>query len=679
MSSKIDYRSDIDGLRALAVLLVLCHHLGASWLPGGYVGVDVFFVISGFLITRVILKDLSAGTFTFADFYLRRMRRLLPASLVVLAASVIAAIWILLPEDLNRFSSSLKYVVLWVSNFYFHEATDGYFGQSSKLLPLLHTWSLAVEEQFYFIWPLLIFFLSRRLGLASSAPVILLLLLTATLFSVYEAVNSPSKAYFLLPARAFELLLGASAAFYYHRLPVLNGWRASLVSLLALFAILFSAVTLSKEDSFPGMNALMTCVGTVLLLTIAQKGVASRLLSFRPVVFVGLLSYSIYLWHWPIIALLNYLQIPLQGAIPMMVVGLVFSLAYVSWRFIEVPLRRQSTLSFKKTAFIFLLIPLIFCLVFERWVHQTEGWSSRFDKSMLDKISFRILAEDVYPECRQKGELDLSAFKDCRLGMPVVGSADVLILGDSHAAAARGLMDEVLLDAGLSAEYLSRSAAPYLPSLELIKKKSGLQINDTSYGVGNDALSAKIQTGGYQYVVLSARWPMYYLGKNESEQSTQYSLKAVNGEVGLAALSQGLNNALSIITKAGVAPVLLNSMPEMGRDTGSCELMSAHVSFKRNCGVDVRLVNERTEGFELLIPELKASYPSLIFWDVTGILCDKNECRSVLDGYPVYGDDDHLSLKGGRLLAEHYLARFDNPLNRESRPATKLWKQESEL
>jgi len=667
VSNQIAYRSDIDGLRALAVLLVFCHHLGAGWLPGGFVGVDVFFVISGFLITRVIVKDLDAGTFTFSDFYLRRMRRLLPVSLVVLVASVITASWVLLPEDLSHFSSSLKYVVLWASNFHFYDVTDGYFGQSSKLLPLLHSWSLAVEEQFYFIWPLFLLALSRQVGLLASAPVVLVLLLVATIFSAYEAVDSPSKAYFLLPARAFELLLGASAAFYYHRLPVLIGWRASLISLSALFAIVFSAMTLSKEDSFPGVNALLTCVGTVLLITIAQRGVVSKLLSLRPIVFVGLLSYSIYLWHWPIVALLNYLQIPIQGAILAAVVSLVFSLAYFSWRFVEVPLRRQTTFSFKKTAFLFLVVPLIFCLGFERWVHETAGWNSRFDDAMLEKISFRVLAADVYPECRQKGDLDLATLKDCRLGMPVQGTPDVLILGDSHAAAARGLMDGVLLDAGLSAEYLSRSAAPYLPSLELIKLKAGIRTRDDSYGLGNSRLSEQIQSGGYQYVVLSARWPMYYLDKNEVERSSQYSLKGANGEVGLAALNQGLDNALNVIAAAGATPVLLNSIPEMGRDTGLCELLSSHVRFERYCGLDLRLVNNRNEGFKSLIPELKGRYPALIFWDVTDVLCDKSECRSALDDYPVYGDDDHLSLKGGRLVAEHYLARFENPFGREGR------------
>ena len=341
--SPMKYRPEIDGLRAVAILPVVLFHAGMPGFSGGFVGVDVFFVISGYLITSIIHGELQGGGFSFVNFYKRRMRRIFPALFVMLAVSFVAALVILPPSELQQFSDSLVASTFFYSNIYFlHES--GYFATAAELTPLLHTWSLAVEEQFYFIFPAMLFF-SWRLGHRGQM-VFMALVAVASLVAaqVYLATN-PTLAFFVLPTRFWELLLGALAA-YLLAGPALPGRGASGLSWLGLAMILAAVFGYSPATPFPGVAALLPTLGAVLVILTcdADRG-AGRLLAWRGLVMIGLFSYSLYLWHYPMLSFMRHFD---GGDRPAMLAAAVAAsalAAYLSFRFVEVPVRRSASLS----------------------------------------------------------------------------------------------------------------------------------------------------------------------------------------------------------------------------------------------------------------------------------------------------------------------------------------------
>ncbi|SMP00149.1 Peptidoglycan/LPS O-acetylase OafA/YrhL, contains acyltransferase and SGNH-hydrolase domains [Thalassovita litoralis] len=343
------YRPDIDGLRTLAIMPVILFHAGASWLPGGFVGVDIFFVISGYLISSLILREIQAGEFSFLRFYERRLRRIIPALLGVLFVTVAAFQFIALPDQAQSAAESGIAALLSLSNFWFWRES-GYFAPAAELFPLLHTWSLAVEEQFYLIFPIvLIVFWKLRLRIGM---VLVLGALATFAIGLWLSFNKPSVAYYLLPARAWELLVGAviaSGVFPPVKTPALR----EALSATGLGMILLSIFTIRSDMIFPGWVALLPCLGAAVVIhTGGQSWVANRILAARPMVFVGLLSYSLYLWHWPILALLRVRSgsIHLDPTPAIGAVILTFLFAWLSWRYVESPFRNRKTMTSKRMA-----------------------------------------------------------------------------------------------------------------------------------------------------------------------------------------------------------------------------------------------------------------------------------------------------------------------------------------
>ena len=307
MSSRLEYRADLDGLRAVAVIPVVLFHLGVTALPGGFVGVDVFFVLSGFLITSLLATDLERGAFSLSAFYDRRIRRIVPALVLVLAFCAVVAPLILFPTDLIEFGGSLEAAALSASNFQFAR-DNGYFAPDADLAPLLHTWSLAVEEQFYILFPVLLWAAWRwaRKWLAS---ILWLTLALSFALSVWGVEVKPTPTFYLLPTRAWELLLGAVLALELVRKPNAS-WQRELAAAAGVLAILAAMTLYTRDTKFPGVAALMPSVGAALVI---WAGVGSTTWTGRalanpiPVLF-GLVSYSLYLWHWPLIVLHSILR-----------------------------------------------------------------------------------------------------------------------------------------------------------------------------------------------------------------------------------------------------------------------------------------------------------------------------------------------------------------------------------
>lgn len=430
------YRTDIDGMRALAVLLVVFYHLGIDSLSGGYIGVDIFFVISGYLVGSIVYEEMSKGTFSFAHFYLRRARRILPALAVMLIGITIAALFVLMPVQLVEYGRSVLATGFFVSNLHFY-ATSGYFGGDAHSQPLLHTWSLAVEEQYYLILPLIMLFLrpmGKQTMLAGIAFVSLFSLATSVIIVSFE----PTAAFFLLPTRLWELLLGVLAS-QIGFAPLQARVVRELLAVAALLTIFGAALLYDKGTPFPGLAAIPPCLGSAILLMVGAQGGSqiSRLLSLPIAVFFGLISYSLYLWHWPLIVLMKQ-GLPTDALdIRLKIVAFALSifLAWLSWRFVERPFRRPS-------------------------VRPAIIWSGAAASGMaFAAAGWVILAWNGFPErlspaaARAATILNASQTNNFRSGTCFINSSDtfadfnratclkqdpsrveVLLVGDSHAA-----------------------------------------------------------------------------------------------------------------------------------------------------------------------------------------------------------------------------------------------------
>jgi peptidoglycan/LPS O-acetylase OafA/YrhL len=378
----MNYRREVDGLRAVAVIPVILFHAGFKSFGGGFVGVDIFFVISGYLITSLILAELETGKFSIVTFYERRARRILPALFLVMAACVpLAWLW-LLPGDMKEFSHSLAAVSVFASNILFWRES-GYFDTAAEFKPLLHTWSLAVEEQFYVLFPLSLV-IAWRLGRGWIIPLFALATVMSLAIAQWGALNEPAAAFFLLPTRSWELAMGALAAVYLAKRQCAGSSRVvgEVAPWIGLAMIALSIFSFDETIPFPGVYALLPTVGTVLVILFAWPGTSiCTLLSSRLFVGIGLVSYSAYLWHQPLFAFARHRSS--DNASPLLLLSLsvgAIALAYLSWRFVEQPFRKKGVISRKKV-FSFAVVGSLAFIAFGAAGHLSNGFLLRFDAS----------------------------------------------------------------------------------------------------------------------------------------------------------------------------------------------------------------------------------------------------------------------------------------------------------
>ena len=633
------YRPEIDGLRAVAVISVVLYHINKAWLPGGYVGVDIFFVISGFLITSIIWRQLESGTFSLADFYLRRIRRIIPVMLVVVATTLLAGAILLLPDALGRLSLSTIFSLVSAANIYFWRyLDDDYFAEANDQEPLLHLWSLGVEEQFYLVWPLLLLLVAlvRKHRLAVS--ILATVLIAVASFALAEATNEtyPKFSYFMLPARAGELMVGALLALALRggsgRDWVARPWVAELLGIAGLATIGWSLFKLDDLSPFPGVNALYPCVGAALVILAGSRSrILQWLLANRPMVWVGLISYSLYLWHWPILAFIRYFHGTVGTTHAAFAVVAMLVLAFLSYRFVERPTRRVLWKGKWQVLLLFLL-PAALVLVPAAWFVKTDGLKARFEAS----AGFKRLEEETAAAFAYDYNCQLSSHVPGILSEPrcLVGSDSpgknaprILLWGDSHAAHHVGLLDALGKQAGLQIRNASHSSCPpvFGGDYGFGKYKAGCSLF-------RPYIREHVGNGEFDVVILGGSWHAYDR---------------------VAEFRADLEATIHEIRAGGARVVLLGRVPVQSSYNRECDRRWARLGRSNCSGQQVR---NKGLGFNTYLSRLAREYDGMAYLEVAAAICDAEWCPAYLDGRPIYYDGSHLSMRGSFRVGEHLIA-----------------------
>ena len=515
------YRPDVDGLRAIAVVAVVMFHAGLGF-PGGFVGVDVFFVISGFLITSLIVKDLEQDKFSLVNFWERRVRRIWPPLIVVVAATLVAGWFLLLPDDYTELGRSSVWQSLLGANVFFWQESGGYFAGAAEEKPLLHTWSLAVEEQFYLFLPVVLIAIAARGKLSRKWLRRLFAVVVAfgLLISAYGAYRHPSATFYLLPTRAWELAIGsliavipASATL---RIESRKVYR-DLLTIVGVVGILAPCFLYDRATPFPGLAAAPPCFGTALVIWANRSvqrssyGTVSRLLASGPFVGIGLISYSLYLWHWPVFAYANYWNFgELAWSLRVLFVLLSIVLALISWYLIEQPTRKKIVLRSRGPLFTCALGTTLLVIFVSFAIVRGQGVPNRLPdeaRTVLAKANERTLNRQRMQEAgaakQPTSVADVENGTLLKLGVES-DNVDFVLWGDSHAKVAMASLDKLASERGLTGYgAILYSTAP------LFNFDAGIKTGERDAPLYSKRLVEMVKAKQIQDVFLSAYWSLY--------------------------------------------------------------------------------------------------------------------------------------------------------------------------
>lgn len=641
------YRPDIDGLRAVAVLPVVFWHYGVWPFSGGFVGVDVFFVISGFLITSLIHAEMKAGTFSIAYFYERRIRRIFPALFAVLIATVLLAALLLFPSDLKRYAQSLQATVLFGSNFLFRNLA-GYWDVVSDRKPLLHTWSLAVEEQFYLLFPLTLYLLTkagRKIEIAAIAG-ILALSLAANIWAIRA---TPVSDFFLLPYRAWELMLGSLLAIVKLPMPDTRALREA-VMLIGLGLIAFAVFAYSADTPFPGEAAIVPCLGAALLIYAgAGESVVGWALRLRPVVVVGLVSYSLYLWHWPLLVFAKYALFrdltPTETGSLIALSGLC---AGLSWRFVEQPFRGRSERFSRRQIFTFAAAATIVALALGAVLQMHNGWPQRFspDVRAIFSAAHRMKPPKALGCLGKPKKLDPDAIA-CTFGAPGTKPSFAL-WGDSHATVILPVVAEAAIHAHRAGLFARHHGCAPLLGVESSRAHGCREFNDK-------IVRQITRDPDIHLVILLAHWAKSAEGVAYGhDDAGNLFLTDAQSPVPLlpndpAVFTRGLDRTVAALTRAGKRVVIVASIPEIGWPVPETLARMTLAHTRRELGPTLAEYLARQKTVFAALAQMQKKYGATVLYPHT-ILCRNGRCPAQGDGVPIYVDAHHLNYRGALLL-----------------------------
>lgn len=652
----VAYRADIDGLRAIAVLLVVFNHLGWSWFSGGYIGVDIFFVISGYLITSILTKELTEQCFSIAHFYKKRVLRLAPAFFTVLVTVSVLAWQVMLPDELIKYAQSALYGTFLMANLHMQNEVGDYFSQSVETIPLLHLWSLGVEEQFYIFWPLILAMLFKahlRRGLWA---VILAGILASLYYAQQQLQINAHKAYYSMPVRAFELLLGALIVF----LPKIKLPQRLLHVLVSVCLIIIAVIAtcFDQHTPFPGLMALLPCIATASMIYLGQFTESHNpFLNHIVSLWMGKISYPLYLWHWPVIVFAGFYLLPNTLVTQLGILVMTVLLAWLTYRYIEQPTKRFAHVVPWRVISMGFMLPALSIVSSAKVVEHYAGFPERFSHTIhaqleaLNSFAHRLRAQCIgYPSAAQ-----FSSAEICRLGVDKA-EVDFILIGDSHANSATGMFDLWANDAGLRGYDVTQSSTLYLPQVERLARNGSNWTINTAFKSRNDAITMHLSQQHYPMVVLTGYYHAY-LGHTLKLQDGVYEQRQ---EI----LYQGLKRAITHAERASDQVVLLLDVPELNHISADCQIRAEILQRDMACTFSKANEAQVAAEFEQILIRLKSDFLDLKLIDPKDVLCKADLCQSSVDGVPIYRhkDDDHLSFQGSQAVGLAYLEKFGNPL-----------------
>lgn len=658
-SLQLSHRHEIDGLRAIAVLPVVLYHFGVPGLDGGFVGVDIFFVISGFLIGGILWAELErTDTLRLGHFFMRRVRRLAPAYMSVAFATLIGAWFILLPHDFREFGQELIAATVYLANVHFFNDA-GYFDAASDKKLLLHTWSLAVEEQFYLVLPTLMLVLA---GVKRWLPNLLIILAFVSFIACLWMMSwSQPAAFFLFPFRAWELLAGVCLAIWAQR----SGfeWKiGAWVSWVGLALIAVSVFGFSEGDHFPGAYALVPVLGAVMIIANGQHAnPVNAALCTRPFLFFGLISYSLYLWHWPAVTLLKYYRgdAGLTPALIVMLFVVVVGLSWLSLKLIEAPVRKGALPGARLLSGYVVsgvvLLGAAFSFAF------SDGWPERFSPESRPYIAATRDFNQDWSRCIWPSDGPWAGEKICPIGPK--GDPKVLVWGDSHGRAFKEGLDKMAHERGTPGLLIWRGGCPPLIGVTKEERVSSAA-EEAACAAAPDIIERGLAgTPSIDTVLLIGRWAYYETGTGVGRDDHNWIRLNANGAA--ADFPAAVDHTLERLSAYVSRMFVLRQVPEMPHYSAGNAAQA--VAYGRLDTDRIRTGLGRTEraamearfaGADQALTRGAAAHAAQII-DLWGDLCDGQSCSAFINGTPVYFDNNHVTNTGAKMLRKRFADVFE--------------------
>ncbi len=648
---RVKYRADVDGLRAIAVLPVVLFHSGLG-CSGGFVGVDVFYVISGFLITKIIYDLVVERRFSFADFYDRRIRRLFPALFILLLAVTLWSVIHLISSDLEDYGGSLFAAAIYGSNIYFYETT-AYFNEAAATKPLLHTWSLAIEEQFYILVPFLLIALVRFVDSRWHVPLLLVLSAISFVLCLWMTSHDTPAAFYLLPSRAWELGIGGALAIAsppVHR----YRWLAEGLTASGIAAIAFAVFAFSEATPFPGWRAAIPTLGAAAILsTNGRSGsLVERLLSTAPFTFVGKISYSLYLWHWPVILAYDYGRAPVFTE-TIECVAIFTGLAILSWRFVEAPVRRRQLLRSRRALFLAAALASVAAGATGLGLREWRGLPQR----QSDRVNALLDQQRWMPEQRSCHYVSIERAASDRLCVRgAEGVAPTFILaGDSHADSISQGLFEAARDRSLAGvQYTTPAFVPLPGRYSLTHRRPD---NEVEAFVQYLRRHPELRS-----VILSGFWSRHVTGQSYRAPMRIFVDEKYDGS---GAAYNPVSFSRALIRLAATFPdrrfVLLDDIPSGNGLSLREHARALHVTAREpTTGISREEADRQRASYEPIFERIAKVSPNIFYVPVLSHLCGTHVCPLFReDGVPIYRDGDHLSRQGSRDLKPQMMNLLD--------------------
>jgi peptidoglycan/LPS O-acetylase OafA/YrhL len=667
------YRPDIDGLRAIAVIPVVLFHAGFGAFSGGYIGVDIFFVISGYLITSILNTEIESKKFSIILFYQRRIRRIFPALIVVLIFCIMAGYAIFTPKDYIGLGQSVIAAACFVSNIYFWRQTN-YFDNAVFEKPLLHTWSLSIEEQFYLFYPWLLVLVSRHSRLARSLAVVGISILSFLLSAVLVS-RSQSATFYLGPTRAWELLLGGIIALGI--IPELQDLRASrLAAIIGVVLIVIPIFAYTSTTRFPGIAALPPCLGAALLIWSGenQKAVIHEWLAARPAVAIGRASYSLYLWHFPIFAFARYMTVGVIGTVMAATLCLLATaVAFISVWLVERPFRfpPKDVSANRRAAVAFVAMGVM--VVAGGSITRSDGFPGRI--SLAEKAILDVEQEQngyYHWECLSLERKIVPPKSACRLGAQNV-EPTMLLWGDSHAVVTASALEQAAIKNGVAFLFAASVDCPIGIGFGIDAHTGPSFVSSPGYQYceqyNKNMLALALAAPKIRTIILSSRWSNWRVGENGSPAESPVDIRLRNAAGTAQSMvdnrrifAVGLENLVSALTAAGKVLWIVGPVPQPS-------VRVPQALYVKRIGIDDADIDVPRDTFSAqnrfivdLFGKMSKQYPLHFIWPDQA-LCGSTTCPVTENNKPLFFDTNHLSKYGVAKITPLFNAIFQDHRN----------------